>query len=81
MAKAFGVKLIGNDIYENAYCAVEAIKKLVLLCELPTTLREVGANEELLEQVAKDSLLSVQLRFNCRKACEEQIRTIVREAF
>lgn len=81
MANAFGVKLTGNDIYENAYCAVDAIKKLVKLCGLPTTLSEVGATEELLNQVAKDALLSVQLRFNCRKACESQIREVVQEAF
>jgi alcohol dehydrogenase class IV len=53
MANAFGVKLTGNDLYENAYCAVDAIKKLVSLCGMPSTLREVGAKEELLDQVQK----------------------------
>lgn len=81
MAKAFGVKLTGNDIYDDAYCAVDAIKKLVNLCGMPTSLREVGAKEEHLDQVAKDALLSVQLKFNCRKASESQIREVVRGAF
>jgi len=81
MANAFGVKLNGNDLYENAFCAVDAIKKLVSLCGLPTTIREVGGKEELLDQVAEDALLSVQLKFNCRKANVNQIREILREAF
>ena len=81
IAEAFGVEIKGNDIYEKAYCSVEAITKLVSLCGMPTTLREVGAKEEMLDQVAKDSLSSVQLKFNCRKASETQIREVVGEAF
>mgnify|MGYP000966769021 CR=1 FL=1 len=81
MAEAFGVDVIGKDLYEKAYCAVEAITKLVSLCGMPTTLHEVGAKEEMLDQVAKDALLSVQLKFNCRKANEAQIREIVGEAY
>lgn len=81
MAEAFGVEVSGKDIYDKAYCAVEAITKLVSLCGMPTTLREVGAKEEKLDQVAKDALLSVQLKFNCRKANEAQIREIVGEAY
>ena len=81
IARAFGVKVAGNDIYEDAYKAVEAVEKLICLCGMPRKLREVGVKEELLDQVAKDSLLSVQLKFNCRKANEAQIREVVSEAY
>ncbi|MFZ7133262.1 MAG: iron-containing alcohol dehydrogenase [Eubacteriales bacterium] len=81
MARAFGVKLTGNDIYDDAYAAVKAVERLVSLCGMPKKLSEVGAKEELLDQAAKDALLSVQLRFNCRKANEAQIRVILGEAY
>jgi len=81
MALAFGIDLRGGDLYENAYSAVNAVKMLVHLCGMPKKLRDIGAKEELLDQVAKDALLSVQLRFNCRKATEAQIREIVGDAY
>ena len=38
------------------------------------------AEEEMLEQVAKDALLSIQLRFNCRSATVDQIYELVKKA-
>lgn len=81
MGRIFGLEIKGGDIYENAYKAVTAMEKFVEICGLPRTLREVGAKEELLDQVAEDALLSVQLRFNCRSANAKQIRQVLAKAF
>lgn len=81
MGRAFGLKPDKGDIYANAYQAVTALEKFVELCGLPRRLREVGAKTELLDQVAEDALLSVQLRFNCRSANAKQIRRILDKAF
>jgi alcohol dehydrogenase len=81
IAHAFNMKLSGKDIYEDAYSAVEGVQKLVALCGMPDKLREVGVTEDKINQAAKDALLSVQLKFNCRKANAAQIEEIIREAY
>jgi len=80
MAEVMGLP-VGNGLYEDAKLAIEAVKNVVDMCHIPTTLREVGAKEEVLEQVAKDALLSIQLRFNCRSANEAQIYELVKKAY
>jgi alcohol dehydrogenase len=81
ISRAMGVCITDGDIYENAYKAVETMKKFVKLCGLPCHLRDVGAHEETLDQVAEDAMLSVQLRFNCRSTTPKQIRDILAQAF
>lgn len=81
IASSFGIGLEGKDLYADAYRAVEAVEKLIYLCDMPNKLCQIGAKEEMLDQVAKDALLSVQLKFNCRKASEGQIRDILKEAY
>ncbi|MDK2801311.1 MAG: alcohol dehydrogenase, partial [Clostridiales bacterium] len=68
IASSFGIKLEGKDLYEDAYKAVEAVEKLIQVCDMPNKLSQVGVKEELLDQIARDSLLSIQLKFNCREA-------------
>ncbi|MDO7788182.1 iron-containing alcohol dehydrogenase [Desulforamulus aquiferis] len=81
ITEAMGICLMGKDIYEDAYEAPLAIGKLVELCGLPKKLRDVGATEEKLDDVARDALKSGMLKFNIRKASEKQIRQILQEAF
>lgn len=80
IARAMGLRT-GRGLYEDAQAAIEGVKRLVELCHVPTRLRDVGAKEEVLEQVAKDTLLSIQLRFNCRSASTDQIYELVKKAF
>ncbi|GAB6179832.1 iron-containing alcohol dehydrogenase [Desulfotomaculum defluvii] len=81
VAEAMGVILCGKDIYEDAYEAPKAVAKLVELCGLPSKLRDAGATEEKLDDVARDALKSGMLKFNVRKASEKQIREILQDAF
>lgn len=80
MAAAMGVET-GNGLYEDAKVALMAVRQMAELCHVPKALREVGAKEEVLEQVAKDALLSIQLRFNCRSANVDQIYALVKKAY
>lgn len=80
MATAMGMGNSGN-LYEDARSAIEAVRQVTSLCHVPTSLREVGAKEEVLKQVAKDALLSIQLRFNCRSAGVDQIYELVKKAY
>lgn len=80
MAEVMGLP-VGESLYEDARMAIHAVKQLADMCHVPTTLREVGAKEEVLEQVAKDALLSIQLRFNCRSANVDQIYQLLRKAY
>ncbi|MDA8235665.1 MAG: iron-containing alcohol dehydrogenase [Clostridia bacterium] len=81
IAEAMGICLIGKDIYEDAYEAPKAVERLVVLCGLPRKLRDAGATEDKLDDVAKDALKSGMLKFNIRKASEKQIKEILLEAF
>lgn len=80
IADAFGIKRNKTDIYQDAYLAVEAVKKLVEYCGMPTKLSGLGVEKEKIQQIAKDALLSVQLKFNCRKTTEEEIKELLLEA-
>ena len=80
IARAFGINKTSNDLYDDAYVAVDAVEKLVKYCGLPSKLNELGVKKEKIDQIAKDALLSVQLKFNCRRASEEQIKAILEEA-
>ena len=80
MAEAMGVQG-GRGLYEDARSAIEAVRQMTALCHIPASLREAGAKEEMLEQVAKDALLSIQLRFNCRSATVDQICELVKKAY
>lgn len=80
MAEVMGIPC-GDGLYEDAHKAVEAVKQLAARCHAPTKLHEVGATEDKLRQVAKDSLLSLQLKTNPRSANEEQIYEVVKAAF
>lgn len=80
MAEVMGVQT-GKGYYEDAQAAIAAVSEMSSLCHVPTTLREVGAKEEVLEQVARDALLSIQLRFNCRSANVQQIYQLVQGAY
>lgn len=81
IAETMGIDLKGKDIFENAYESAKAVERLVELCGLPNKLRDAGAKEENLDDVARDALKSGMLKFNVRKASEKQIREIVQEAF
>lgn len=81
MGRMFGLDFAGGDIYEDACRTATAMARFVDICGLPNRLRDVGAKEELLDAVAEDALLSVQLRFNCRTATTEQIREVLAEAY
>ena len=80
MAQVMGVET-GKGLYEDARAAIEQVRQIAELCHVPKSLREVGAKEEVLEQVAKDALLSIQLRFNCRAANVNQIYELVKKAY
>ena len=80
IAEAMGLQT-GKGLYEDAEAAIAGIHKMAELCHTPRTLREVGAKEEVLKDVARDALLSIQLRFNCRSASEEQIYELVKKAY
>lgn len=80
MAAGMGVQT-GKGLYEDARAAIDAVRQMAGLCHVPTALRDVGAKEELLNQVAKDALLSIQLKFNCRSANVDQIYELVKQAF
>lgn len=80
LAEAMGMKT-GNGLYEDAYAAVAAVKKIAGLCHIPPRLRDVGAVEDKLQDVARDALLSIQLKWNCRAVSEKQILEILKQAF
>jgi alcohol dehydrogenase len=80
IAEAYGNKNTGN-LYEDAYKSVELTKKLIEYCGMPNKLSDLNVEKESLEKISKDSLLSVQLKFNCRVATERQILDLLKEAF
>lgn len=80
MAAAMGLQT-GKGLYEDARAAIEGVRQVAELCHVPTALREVGAKEEVLGQVAEDALLSIQLKFNCRSANVNQILELVKKAY
>jgi len=81
IAETMGILLKKEDIFEDAFEAPRAVEKLAKLCNFPIKLHEVGAKEELLDNVAKDALKSIQLKFNARQASEQQIRELLQEAY
>ncbi|MEW6622326.1 MAG: iron-containing alcohol dehydrogenase [Bacillota bacterium] len=81
ITSAMGVALNGRDIYEDAFESYKAVERLAKMCNLPDKLRNVGAREDLLNDVAEDALKSGMLKLNVRKADQEHIRQILQEAF
>ncbi len=81
VARAMGINSKQMNTKELACHAVLAAKELAADIGIPSRLRDVGGNEELLPAVAKDALNSVQLKFNGRQATEKDILTLLQKAF
>lgn len=81
LAAALGTEARGADIYEKAHCAVDAVKKLLDLCHMPQSIREIKGRKENLDAVARDAMLSIQLRHNPRTAKQEDVRNLLEAAY
>lgn len=81
LASALGTEPQGRDIYEKAHCAADAVKKLLKLCHMPQTIRDIGGKKEDLKAVARDAMLSIQLSHNPRTAKQEDIYALLEAAY
>lgn len=80
VARALGVTATATES-ELAHYAVDAVRELRRVIGLPERLRDVGVPEEGLERVAAEALLDGAIYFNPREATEDELLTMVREAF
>jgi alcohol dehydrogenase len=70
-----------NSTEELAEQASVAVAELVKEIGLPTTLQEVGVLGEQLPAIAKDSFKSGMMKFNPRQPSEEEVQTLLQQAF
>ncbi|MFQ6097286.1 MAG: iron-containing alcohol dehydrogenase family protein [Armatimonadota bacterium] len=76
LADAIGVGPPGG-----ANGVIEKITELCASLRLPTRLRDVGVREDVLDEVAQQTLAASSLRYNPRPASHEDLVQVLREAF
>jgi len=81
VATALGLGTSGEHPRRLAEKTVDAVTQLGRDINIPVRLRDIGAKEESLPQVAKDALKSIQLKFNPRFASEQEILSLLLNAF
>ncbi|MBC7337381.1 MAG: iron-containing alcohol dehydrogenase, partial [Clostridia bacterium] len=61
--------------------AIAAVEKLNRDLAIPRSLREVGASEDAIDQMAEDAMKSGNILVNPRKTTLEDIKQLYRQAF
>jgi alcohol dehydrogenase len=77
MANAMGLKLDGEDMYDNAMKVVHAVEKLNEICNIPKKLSEIGVREDQIDIIAEDSIKSGMIKFSPRTVSKEQIKDML----
>jgi len=80
IARAMGVDITGMDTRKAAGAAIEAIKKLSAEVGIPSGLKEIGAKEEDLPELAKNALQDVCGLTNPKQAKIDEIISIYKNA-
>lgn len=76
-----GISHAGTHPRKAADELIAATRGLLVDVGLPVRLRDAGAREEVLPQVARDALKSVQIKFNPRKAVVSEILALLQTAY
>jgi alcohol dehydrogenase len=81
IATTLGLGAAGEPPNQLAEKTIAAVSQLVRDINIPVHLREVGAKQDMLPQVASDALKSIQLKFNPRLTNEREILGLLMHAF
>jgi alcohol dehydrogenase class IV len=81
VARALGEQTAGVSTRAAALRAVEAVRRLSQDVGLPQTLRDVGVPEEVLPQIARDTLRRANNRINPRLATEDELLALLQRAY
>jgi len=81
IAEALGENVTGITRREAAGKAIEAVKLLMADVRIPLKLREVGITEDVIEQMAQESLSALDRPGNPRSNTQKDIEALYRNAF
>jgi len=81
VAVAMGLDTGGLSDVEAAHEAVDAVEALIDEVDLPSTLRELGVDEDDLPEIAEKSLDTIEIHDNPRDADAEDLLTVARDAY
>lgn len=78
--ETMGGKRKNGDAFENAENAIEKVKKLSRLLEIPSNLKEAGVPQRNIEEIAEFALKDGNFGGNIRKSCYEDVVKIINKA-
>jgi alcohol dehydrogenase class IV len=76
-----GVDTSGLSDVEAAHDAVDAVEALIDEVDLPSSLRELGVDEEDLPEIAEKSLDTIEIHDNPRDADASDLLAVARDAY
>lgn len=79
--EAMGGKYKNGDAFEDAENAIEKVKKLSRLLEIPGNLKKAGILQMNIEKIAKFALKDGNFGGNIRKSCYEDVVKIINKAY
>jgi len=79
--EAMGGKCKNEDAFENAENAIEKVKKLSRLLEIPCNFKEAGVPQGNIEEIAKLATRDRGFAHNIRRSCYEDIVKIIKKAY
>ena len=83
-SQSIGTVLLASPLFilAGTYMGGSGVaKKLLDLCHMPQSIREIKGRKENLDAVARDAMLSIQLRHNPRTAKQEDVRNLLEAAY
>jgi len=81
VADAMGTDISGLSDVEAAHAAVEAVEELMDDVDLPSTLGELGVDEDDLSEIAEKSLDTIEIHDNPRGADASDLLEVARDAY
>jgi len=81
VAHSMGVETSGLSDVEAARAGVEAVEDLITEVDLPSTLSELGVDEDDLPEIAKKSLDTIEIHDNPRGADASDLLEVARNAY
>ena len=81
VAAAMGVDTSGLSDVEAAHDAVDAVEALIDEVDLPSSLRELGVDEDDLPEIAEKSLDTIEIHDNPRDADASDLLAVARDAY
>ena len=81
VAEAMGVDVSGRSDVEAAHSAVEAVEALIDEVDLPTSLEELGVDEDDLPTIAEKSLETIEIHDNPRDADAAALLEVAQDAY